>query len=194
MAQLRILLVIALVWLAAPSALAHHPFADEFDRSQTVTLAGTLTRLDWQNPHVYAYVDVKDTQGKVVNWKVEMGSPNALMKEGWTKTAVKPGDEVTIQAWKAKNNLTLANAESFTLPGGRKMTAASSIMMSETQLAQADSQQPVDQPSVGTTGAQTDPAATPAESLPSTASPLALYGLLGALALGGGMGLRRMRR
>jgi len=188
MAQLKVLVVLAMVWLAAPSAFAHHPFADEFDRTQSVTLTGTLTRIDWQNPHVYAYVDVKDAQGKVVNWKVEMGSTDALTREGWTQTSVKPGDQVTIQAWKAKSNPTLANAQSFTLPDGKKMATASSAFMAESQLAQADEpQQTTEQQSVGTTGAQS-------EALPATASPLALYGLLGALALGGAIGLRRMRR
>jgi hypothetical protein len=187
MAQLKVLAVLAMVWLAAPSAFAHHPFADEFDRSQTVTLNGTVTRIDWQNPHVYAHVDVKDPQGKMVNWKIEMGSTQALTKEGWTRTSVKPGDQVTIQAWKAKANPTLANAESFMLPDGKKMAAASSAFMAESQLAQAGEPQPAQEPSVGTTGAQS-------EALPSTASPLALYGLLGALAFGGALGLRRIRR
>lgn len=193
MAQLRTLAVIALVWLAAPSAFAHHPFADEFDRSQSITLTGMLTRLDWQNPHVYAYIDVKDAQGRAVNWKVEMGSSNALTKEGWTRTSLKPGDEVTIQGWRAKTSLNLANAESFTLPDGQKMTAASSMhMASEGQLARAgeeqpgvSQEQPADDQRVGTTGA--------GEPLPATASPLALLGLLGALALGGALGLRTMR-
>jgi hypothetical protein len=187
MSQLKVLAVLAAVLLAAPSAFAHHPFADEFDRTQSITLMGTLTRIDWRNPHVYAYVDVKDPQGKVLNWKVEMGSTEALTREGWTRTSVKPGDEVTIQGWKAKINPTLANAESFTLPGGKKMAAASSASMPETQLAQGGEPQPGQAPSVGTTGAQS-------EALPSTASPLALYGLLGALTLGGALGLRRMRR
>jgi len=188
MAQLKVLAVLAMVWLAAPSAFAHHPFADEFDRSQSITLAGTLTRIDWQNPHVYAYIDVKDPQGTVVNWKVEMGSTQALTKEGWTRTSVKPGDQVTVQAWRAKNTPTLANAQSFTLPDGKRMAAASSAFTPESQLAQAgEPQQPAEEPSVGTTGAQS-------EALPTTASPLALYGLLGALALGGALGLRRIRR
>lgn len=184
MAQLRILAVIAVVWLAAPSAFAHHPFADEFDRSQSVTLTGTLTRLDWQNPHVYAYVDVKDAQGKVLNWKIEMGGPDALTRDGWTRTSVKPGDEVTIQGWKAKGAMNLANAESFTMPDGKRMTAASSMHMApEGQLARAE---PQDEQRIGTTGVES-------EALPATASPLALLGVLGALALGGALGLRRMR-
>lgn len=181
MAQLRILAVIAMVWLAAPPAFAHHPFADEFDRSQTVTLMGTLTRLDWQNPHVYAFIDVKDAQGNVTNWKVEMGSPTALTREGWTRTSVKTGDQVTIQGWKAKSSVNLANAESFTLADGKQMTAASSMHMApEGQLARGDDQ------GVGTSGAQQ-------EALPGTASSLALLGVLGALALGGALGMRRMR-
>lgn len=189
MAHLKAFVVLALVWLAAPSALAHHPFSDEFDRSQTVTLNGTLTRIDWQNPHVYASVDVKDPEGNVVNWKVEMGSTAALTKEGWTRTSLKPGDPVTIQAWRAKNTPTLANAESFTLPNGNKMAAASSAFMApESQLARGEPQPadqlPASEQGVGTTGT---------EALPSTASPLALYGLLGALALGGALGLRRIR-
>jgi hypothetical protein len=204
MAQLRILAGLAMVWLAAPPAFAHHPFADEFDRSQSVTLTGTLTRLDWQTPHVYAYVDVKDAQGNATNWKIEMGSPDALTKEGWTRTSLKAGDQVTIQGWKSRRTMNLANAESFTMPDGTRMTAASSMHMApEGQLARADQQ---DQPGVtaalpsdsrepqttgdqrvGTTGAES-------ESLPATASPLALFGVLGALALGGALGVRCMRR
>lgn len=196
MAQLRILAVLAMVWIAAPAAFAHHPFADEFDRAQTVTLMGTVTRVDWQNPHVYAFIDVKDARGTATNWKVEMGSPNALTKEGWTRTSVKVGDQVTIQGWKAKGTVNLANAESFTLADGKRMTAASSMNMApEGQFARADRQDqtgvtselPSDDQRVGTGGA--DP-----EALPSTASPLALLGVLGALALGGALGVRRMRR
>jgi hypothetical protein len=188
MAQLKVLVVLAVVWLAAPSAFAHHPFGDEFDRSQSITLSGTLTRLDWQNPHVFAYIDVKDAQGKATNWKVEMGSPEALTREGWTRTSVKPGDQVTIQGWRSKNNVSLANAESFTLPDGKKIAAASSMHMeAQSQMAQAQDQpafgQPSDDPTVGTTGEAGD-------ALPATASPLALYGLIGLLGLGGAIGLR----
>lgn len=180
MAQQAIVAVItALLWTT--TALAHHPFSDEFDRTQIVTLAGTITKVEWQNPHVYAYIDVKDSAGKVVNWKVEMGSPDALTKEGWTRTSVKTGDQVTVQGWRAKSNNTLANADSFMLAGGKKIAAASSFHMPlEGQLARAEDQQ-----QIGTTG--------DTEALPATASPLALYAALGMLALAGALGLRVIR-
>ena len=138
-------------------------------------------KVEWQNPHVYACVDAKDNQGKDLNWKVEMGSPAALTKEGWTSTSIKTGDSVTIKAWKSKNNPTLANDDSFTI-GGKTMTAASSFSgASSDQLARADTEPQ----SIGTSGTQ---------ELPSTASPLALYALLGGLSLAGALGLRAARR
>jgi Family of unknown function (DUF6152) len=172
--------VAAMIWTTG--ALAHHPFAAEFDMNQSVTIAGTVTKVEWQNPHVYTYIDAKDDQGKVVNWKVEMGSPAELTKEGWTRTSIKTGEMVTVKAWKSKNNPTLANADSFTF-GGKTMTAASSAHMAPTdQLARANDADPQ---SIGTSGAQ---------DLPSTASPLALYALLGGLSLAGAYGLRGLRR
>ena len=170
----------AMVWTTV--AFAHHPFTAEFDMNQSVTIAGTVTKVEWQNPHVYAYVDAKDDQGKVVNWKVEMGSPAQLTKEGWTQTSIKTGDMVTVKAWKSKSNPTLANADSFTF-GGKTMTAASSAHMAPTdQLARADAADPR---ATGTAGTQ---------DLPSTASPLALYALLSSLSLAGAFGLRAARR
>jgi hypothetical protein len=166
------------LWTTA--AFAHHPFAAEFDMNQPVTLNGTITKVEWQNPHVYAYLDAKDDQGKVVNWKVEMGSPADLTKGGWTRTSIKTGDMVTVTGWKAKTNPTLANADSFSF-GGKSMTAASSANATPTdQLARADA----DPQGTGTSGTQ---------ELPSTASPIALYLLLGGLSLAGGLGLRAFR-
>lgn len=184
MAQQRILAVAVTVLLWAVTAAAHHPFNDEYDRTNTVTLTGTVTKIDWQNPHVYVYLDVKDNN-RVNNWKVEMGSPDALTKEGWTQTSVKPGEQVTVQGWRAKAGSNLANANSFTMANGKRMAAASSFDQAapEGQLAQNF---PAEQQRVGTTGA--DPAA-----LPATASPLALYAALGALALAGALGLRAFR-
>lgn len=184
MAQQRILaaVVTALLWTA--TAAAHHPFSDEFDRTKTVTLTGTVSKIEWQNPHVYVYLDVKDPSGTVNNWKVEMSSPDALTKEGWTRTSVKPGEQVTVQGWRAKTDSNVANANSFMMANGKKMAAASSIDRApEGQLAQNF---PAEQQGVGTTGA--DPGA-----LPATASPLALYAALGALALAGALGLRAFR-
>ena len=181
MARRGLLAVLAaMMWTAG--VYAHHPFAAEFDMNQSVTIAGTVTKVEWQNPHVYTYIDAKDDQGKVVNWKVEMGSPAQLQKEGWTRTSIKNGDMVSVKGWKSKNNPTLANADSFTF-GGKTMMAASSAHMSPTdQLARADTSEPR---ATGTAGTQ---------DLPSTASPLALYALLSGLSLAGAFGLRAVRR
>ncbi len=167
----------AMMWTAG--VFAHHPFDAEFDSNQPINMTGTVTKVEWQNPHVYTYLDAKDAQGKVVNWKVEMGSPADLMKAGWTRTSLKAGDPVTVKGWKSKTNATLANAESFTV-GGKTMMAASSFHAPSDQLARADNTQ-----STGTSGTQ---------ELPSTASPLALYALLGGLSLAGAYGLRSRRR
>jgi len=117
----------AAVLLSATTAFAHHPFAQTFDRDKPVTLMGTVTKVQWTSPHVYTYLDVKDDQGKMTNWKVEMGSPQALMKNGWTKATLKMGQKVTLQGWRARNGTNLANAEEMTMPDGQKLSAASSI-------------------------------------------------------------------
>jgi hypothetical protein len=173
---------------------AHHPFAQEFDMNQSFTLSGTITKVEWMNPHVYAYVDAKDTQGKVVNWKVELASPSALMKEGWTQTTMKTGEMVTVKGWKSKTNPTLANAESFTI-GGKTMTAASSFsgapsgQLADSSLSsQSDLLGAQPQQATGTAGTQDT------QELPATGSPLALYLLLGGLSLAGAVGLRAARR
>ena len=192
----------AVLWTAGVSA--HHPFSADFDTSQTFTLSGTVTRVEWQNPHVYAYIDAKDAQGKVVNWKVEMGSPSALMKEGWTQTSIKTGEMVTVKAWKSKHNPTLVNADTFMI-GGKTMTVASSFSGAPSdQLADSSLSSQTDllgaQPpqAVGTAGsAQAEQATGTAgtqQDLPATGSPLALYLLLGGLSLAGAAGFRAIRR
>lgn len=195
------LFVFAAVLSGSSVAYAHHPFEAEFDRSKPQTITGTITKVEWQNPHVYAYVDAKDASGKPVSWKVEMGSPVALGKEGWTRTSVKPGDQVTIQGFRAKSNETLLNAESFTLPTGKSVSAASSLQMTATTEGQIARNEPADSRPVGTAGSLQSETSSrertpsgPADALPSTASPLYLYGLGGLLALGGALGLRRIRK
>ncbi len=117
---------IAALLLNAAPAFAHHAFSKDFDPEQQVMLNGTVTRVQWASPHVYTYLDVKDDQGKVTNWKVEMGSPAALTKAGWTRTKLKVGEMVTLQGWRAKNGTNFANAEAMTMPDGEKLSAASS--------------------------------------------------------------------
>jgi hypothetical protein len=99
------------MFLAARPTVAHHAFAAEFDADKPVKLTGAVTRLDWTNPHAWIYVDIKDETGKVANWGFELASPNGLMRSGWTRFSLKPGDVVTIEGSRAKNGSTNANAQ-----------------------------------------------------------------------------------
>ncbi len=112
--------------LGAGSASAHHAFSRDFDKDKPVTLSGNVTKVQWANPHVYTFIDVKGDNGKTTNWKVEMGSPSDLTKAVWTRTKLKVGEMVTLQGWQAKNGTNFANAEEMTMPDGQKLSAASS--------------------------------------------------------------------
>ena len=115
----------ALLALAAP-AFAHHSFAAEFDASKAVTLTGVVTKVEWMNPHIYFYIDVKDPQtGKVTNWACEMGSPNGLTRQGWTRNTLKVGMVVSLEGTQAKDGSSTANARNVTVDG-KKLGAGSS--------------------------------------------------------------------
>ncbi len=121
------------IWLAAVAmlvagrpALAHHSFAAEFDAEKPVKLTGTVTKIEWTNPHAYFFIDVKDASGKSTNWGMEMGSPNGLMRQGWSRNSMKVGDVVSIEGSQAKDGAKLANARSVTLASGQRLFAASS--------------------------------------------------------------------
>jgi hypothetical protein len=105
--------------------LAHHSFAAEYDSAKPVTLTGTVTKVEWMNPHARFYLDVKDETGKVNNWEFELGSPNGLMRRGWTRNSLKEGDTVTVSGSLAKDGSKLANARTVKLSDGREVFAGS---------------------------------------------------------------------
>ena len=115
---------LALLVPAVP-VFAHHSFEAEYDSKKPLTVSGVVTKLEWTNPHARFYVDVKDESGKVVNWNFELGSPNVLRRQGWTREALKVGDQVTVEGYMAKDASNLANARRVTLADGRKVFAGS---------------------------------------------------------------------
>lgn len=117
----------ALLFLAIP-LLAHHSFAAQYDSTKPVKLTGKVTKVEWTNPHIYFYIDVKDDKtGKVTNWALEMGSPNALMRLGWSRNSMKIEDVVIVDATLAKDGSNLANVRTVVLASnGKRLLAGSS--------------------------------------------------------------------
>jgi len=103
--------------------VAHHAFVAEYDASKSTTLQGVVTKVEWTNPHARFYIDVKDKNGSVANWNLELASPNALRRLGWTRDAIKVGDTVSVLVAPAKDGTKMANARTVTLADGRKMVA-----------------------------------------------------------------------
>ena len=122
-----LVMTVMLLTAASIPAFAHHPFASEFDINKPVTLSGTITKVDWTNPHTYVYLDVKDASGTVANWKVELGGPVALTNRGWSRSLLKTGEQVTVEGWQSKDGSKLANAKSFKMPDGNTLSAGSSF-------------------------------------------------------------------
>jgi hypothetical protein len=113
--------------IGAVPAMAHHSFAAEYDASKPIKLTGTVTKIEWTNPHCYFYINVKNEAGKTENWALEMGNPNALLRAGWTPNSVKIGDAVTVEGTRAKDSSLLANARSMVLMStGQRLFAGSS--------------------------------------------------------------------
>ena len=126
--KIQALAVLAAMVVAASAVpvVAHHSFAAEFDATKPVNLTGVVTKVEWMNPHTYFYIDVKDQQsGKVTNWACEMGSPNGLTRQGWTRNTLKVGMVVSLEGTRAKDGSPKTNARNV-MVDGKKLGAASS--------------------------------------------------------------------
>jgi hypothetical protein len=121
MKKLLIALAGAGLWLAAAPAWAHHSFAAEFDPQKPIKLTGTVTEMEWINPHSWIHMDVKGPDGKVTSWMVEGGSPNALLRRGFTKASLPAGSVIVIEGYQAKDGSNRANGRDITFADGKKL-------------------------------------------------------------------------
>lgn len=126
--RIRSSLIVAVTLIVAATApvFAHHSFSAEYDSSKPTTLTGSVTKLEWINPHARIFIDVKGSDGKVTNWEIELGAPAMLLRNGWTKNSLKAGEIITITGSLAKDGSNLANARGVTLADGTKVFAGSS--------------------------------------------------------------------
>lgn len=115
-----VLAAIVALALAIPT-FAHHSFSAEFDGSKLIELKGVVTRIEWTNPHVYFYLDVKDDKGNTTNWGCEAASPGSLHRQGWSRDSLKVGDQVIVGGYPARDGSKLADARRVTLPDGRRI-------------------------------------------------------------------------
>jgi len=119
--------VLAGAAFATLPVLAHHSGAAEFDSSKKIELTGVVTKVEWTNPHAHFFMDVKDTNGNVVNWNLELASPNVLIRNGWKRNSVKAGDTVTVTGSPAKDNSHLGTAATIVFPDGHKLNFLSAF-------------------------------------------------------------------
>jgi hypothetical protein len=119
--------------LATAPIVAHHSFAAEYDRGRTITVTGSVTKLEWTNPHARLYVMGTDETGKMQEWDFELGPPNGLMRNGWRRDSLKAGLKVVVEGFRSKTSTVVANARSVKLPDGRQVLAGSSFDPGATQ-------------------------------------------------------------
>lgn len=168
--------------LSVRPALGHHAFSAEFDRDKPVRLDGTVTTIEWTNPHAYLFMDVVDAAGNVTTWKIELASRDQLEAQNWTQQSLRVGGKVNMRGWKARDGSSFANADSITTDAGIRLTTVSSYHRSDqdADVSARDAAQPA-------------PAGT-AGTLPRTASPLTLIALIGLFSTAAAVGLRARRR
>jgi hypothetical protein len=121
----RLALIAAGLLLFAIPVWAHHAFAAEFDENKQIKVRGTVTKMEWINPHAWLHISVKGNDGAIVNWDIELGPPNALIKRGWTKNSLPAGTELLVEGYQAKDGSFRANGRDITFPDGKKLFAGS---------------------------------------------------------------------
>ena len=119
--MLGLLMVVFVLIGASAPLFAHHSFAAEYDKKQPIKFSGLVTKVEWLNPHIYYYVDVKDAGGKVINYAVEGGTPNTLYRKGWRKDSLKVGETITVEGFRAKNGSNHVNGSKVTLSSGKRL-------------------------------------------------------------------------
>ena len=118
---------------AAIPVSAHHSFTAQYDSTKPITVTGTVTKIEWTNPHARFYIDVKDANGTVTNWELELGSPNALIRYGWKRDSMKVGESVTVEGYLARDGSKTANAKTVKFTDGRTVNAGSSSDLDSTK-------------------------------------------------------------